>query len=101
MHVAVIQPPSCYRCFSCGICGDFKNSGDQFETCDGGVVEFGTGWWGSKPFNYDVNGNTWEKNYRDTNCPVTYDVNVTTNETYVPENPTNFTFVDPCDPAIK
>ena len=25
MHSVVIEPPSCYRCFSCGLCGDFND----------------------------------------------------------------------------
>ena len=57
---AVIQPPKCYRCHICGLCGDFKNpshdssgkSGDM-ETCSGSTVGFTAGWGPENAFAYD------------------------------------------------
>merc|ERR1711971_626449 len=107
MHVAVIQPPRCYRCHTCGICGDFKSSGSQLQTCHGSTIPFTAGWGSSNAFAYDVNGNTWEQEYRDTHCVVPDGIQTTEApkgppEVPTPELPECFPdcFEDPCDPAI-
>ena len=112
MHAVVIEPPECYRCFSCGLCGDFKRAmtGDAaqaLETCHGGEVMFEPGYTGDNAFAYDRYGNSWEYTYRRRECPVPrseLEVVATTEPAepivFVPEPPPDFEWVDPCDSAI-
>ena len=105
MHAAVIQPPSCYRCYSCGFCGDFKREGtgedwEQMETCFGGTVPFQVGWSAD---------NTWEVSFRDEGTTTTAPPEGAEPRTksptpapveYIPD-PGDLTVVDPCDHAIE
>lgn len=112
MHAVVLEPPECYQCFSCGLCGDFKreitnNVFQILETCHGGEVMFQPGYTGDNLFAYDQYGNTWEYEYRQEHCPVprNEDAVPTTDEpqepiVFVPEPPPDFEWVDPCDPEI-
>jgi len=125
MHAVVITPPPCYRCFSCGICGDFKTADKEMESCFGSTITIVEGWDDDNAFAYDANGNTWEKGFRDANCAApdpeptlnayiscvdspSLNTSTTTEEpkvteppeVYEPELPDDFEFEDPCDPAI-
>ena len=58
MHLGLIYPPSCYKCFACGLCGDFKRekSGDgwqHLETCYGGTLPYKAGWGGDNYFAFE------------------------------------------------
>lgn len=111
MHSVVIEPPSCYRCFSCGLCGDFKRemNGDvdgvnALETCHGGEVEFEAGWTADNAFAYDEHGNSWEQRYRDEYCPPLrgqFDTSTIDEPVeYIPAIPTDLQMDDLCDPTI-
>ena len=121
MHAVVLQPPACYQCFSCGLCGDFQRSiGDLMAafgqqalyTCHGGDVAFEPGWDGGNAFAYDRVGNTWEYEYRQQNCPVPRneeELEATESPgrggsevvVFVPQHPDDFEWVDPCFDSIK
>ncbi len=109
MHAVVIEPPQCYRCFSCGLCGDFKaamsvDGADSLETCHGGSVLVEPGYSGENAFAYDRYGNSWEYEYRTEHCPVPrgeVEVVATTEPIeFVPEPPPDFEWIDPCDSGI-
>ena len=126
MHAVVLQPPACYSCFSCGLCGDFMRSIGDLEalfgqqamyTCHGGDVLFEPGWGGDNAFAYDRVGNTWEYEYRQQNCPVPRneeELKATDapgsgdsgsggsgSTVFVPQQPDGFEWVDPCFDSIK
>ncbi len=49
MHFGLIHPPHCYKCFACGLCGDFKRARSvsdwqYLETCYGSTLPFKAGW---------------------------------------------------------
>ena len=111
-----IEPPECYRCFICGLCGDFKReavSGYQtIETCDGGYTTITKPGWSaalSDPFTFDLNGNTWGKSYCDDTRRRLVDLSGdlgdqdsdTSGGLYTPSLPENFTVIETCDPAIE
>ena len=61
MHYGFIHPPSCYKCFACGLCGDFKRAKtneewEHLETCYGSTLPFQWGWDGDNKFAYDEVG---------------------------------------------
>eukprot|EP01083_Nonionella_stella_P107624 311920_1 len=105
MHYLHIDPPECYRCFICGLCGDFErvstdSEWEQMETCDGGFVSYRAGWSATITEAYDINGWTWEQSYVEATCA---------NRTALPTDPIvygvsagdNFTYVPKCDPSIE
>jgi len=94
-HAVVIQPPSCYRCHICGLCGDFQSSDEQMQSCYGFAMPYTDGYSADVAFAYDINGNTWQKDYRDEHCAVGEEPD-DINE-YVSSVPENFVYVDPCD----
>eukprot|EP01083_Nonionella_stella_P282652 961806_1 len=101
MHTLYITPPDCYRCFICGLCGDFRRaaaatSRQKLETCGGGFVEYTKGWGSDNAFAYDTNGNTWEVNY----CSQTRRRLSGTSGEYTPDIG-DFTYVEPCDSSIE
>ena len=58
MHYGFIHPPSCYKCFTCGLCGDFKRakaySGWEYlETCYGSTLPYKAGWGGENYFAFE------------------------------------------------
>ena len=101
MHRMEILPLDCYQCMVCGLCGGYKTQRGawQLETCNGGSVSFSSGWSANNQFAWDLDGNTWEKEYRDDRCPIGATLKEP-NTTYV-SNITNFTVEDPCDANIK
>lgn len=118
MHAVVIEPPSCYRCFSCGLCGDFKRpmvpevaafdgegGHNALETCYGGEVPVTPGWIGDNVFAYDQNGCSWEMRFREANCPPLrgqFDsaIDGDARREYVLATAPDFQWDDPCDPEI-
>eukprot|EP01084_Bolivina_argentea_P139534 245457_1 len=99
-HTLYITPPECYKCFICGLCGDFKRSQSSgplyMETCSGGFVSYAAGWAASNAFAYDVNANTWAVDY----CSRRRRLSGTDFVEYVPDVGDDFTYVDPCDASI-
>eukprot|EP01083_Nonionella_stella_P151549 484387_1 len=99
MHYVQIQQSQCYKCFTCGLCGNFKDrmtgqDVEQIETCNGEYIDFRPGWNAHHtPEAYDIDGWTWEKSYVKNSCASTYDI---TNN-----NGNDFEYVDACDPTIK
>ena len=115
MHAVVIEPPTCYRCFACGLCGDFKRqmdtenteenaAGNVLETCYGGEVPMQSGWNGDNAFAYDQYGISWEQQYRDENCPpIRGEFDTADSESdieYICAPPPDFQYADECDPEI-
>eukprot|EP01083_Nonionella_stella_P143310 445179_1 len=101
MHYLQITPPECYKCFICGLCGDFTNKATgglwkRLQTCNGGFTSYRSGWSAAITEAYDVNGMSWEYSYVQDNCSI--DATVTIEETYAPEIANIETeHVDPCD----
>eukprot|EP01084_Bolivina_argentea_P252222 423303_1 len=100
MHLMTVIPPACYKCYICGLFGDFQStSHNNMQRCDGGNYIYGSGWdLDSTPEVFDVNAWTWEKTYVENNCPI----NGTRrrrlqNSEYSAYIPSNFEYVDPCD----
>lgn len=71
----------------------------EMETCDGGVVEFQSGWAEDNEFAFDLYGNTWEKDYRDLFCPVDGSP-VQTIAEYFPDAGDDFVYQEPCNSSI-
>merc|ERR1719203_1590274 len=96
MHYVRVNPPDCYKCYTCGLLGDFQNY--DMATCDGGTVPYGgdlNAW--------DVNGWTWEKEYANEHCEVGATTTTsapgeptTTKKPYVPPPDPTFPY-DPCE----
>eukprot|EP01083_Nonionella_stella_P202147 738785_1 len=93
-HHLTIEPTDCYKCVTCGLCGDFKRVAqnesdyDRLETCDGSYVTYRSGSSEGIIEAFDVYGMSWEQSYVEDNCQG--DVGSTT--LYVP-NTTGFTFL--------
>eukprot|EP01083_Nonionella_stella_P316377 1146833_1 len=93
-HHLTIEPTDCYKCVTCGLCGDFKRVAqnesdyDRLETCDGSYVTYRSGSSEGIIEAFDVYGMSWEQSYVEDNCQG--DVGSTT--PYVP-NTTGFTFL--------
>eukprot|EP01084_Bolivina_argentea_P315324 546272_1 len=74
-HCIRVEPPQCYKCYTCGLLGDFYNSIDRgstdyhrLQTCDGNDMMITRGWYGeSEATAYDSTGLTWQKTYMETN----------------------------------
>eukprot|EP01083_Nonionella_stella_P048819 130317_1 len=112
MHYLQITPPFCYKCHSCGLCGDFKSEStgetiEFLETCDGYSIGYRAGWSATIEEAYDCNALSWEKSVVD-NC--TNDETPTppapgsTPAPVVPYTPfigDDFAYVPPCDPSIE
>jgi len=70
----VIEQASAFKCASCGLCGNFKDSVDptsetqQLERCDGSMVTFPSGDDADVAELYDPDGWTWEKNFVENEC---------------------------------
>merc|ERR1719245_1731089 len=63
MNYVRVDVPECYRCFTCGLFGDFQ--GFDMQTCDGqGTVDYG-GWKNA----WDERAWTRERTYVEVNCP--------------------------------
>ena len=98
MHYTSINVPSAFKCYSCGLCGDFNifSSGlttEEMEACDGTMVSYRAGWvYTSTPEAYDTYGWTWEKAFVDNSCNNNYD---NTDNMLDNEDPE-----DPCSDAV-
>jgi len=70
----VIEQAPAFKCASCGLCGNFKDSVDltsdtqQLERCDGSMVTFPSGDDADVAELYDPDGWTWEKNFVENEC---------------------------------
>ena len=99
MHSVVLLPPDCYKCYSCGLCGDFKHVGGEMETCYGSIVSFEPGSSGDNAFAHDAHGNSWEKHFRDENCAISQMV---PQSQYTPRVSEDFVYEAPaCDESIR
>eukprot|EP01083_Nonionella_stella_P180253 642262_1 len=106
MHYLQITPPECYRCFICGLCGDFANKAtygvwERVQTCNGGFTSYRAGYSAAITEAYDVNGWSWEYSYVEANCNATDagDGSGTVDpEPYFPA-PLADPIVEPCDNA--
>eukprot|EP00485_Elphidium_margaritaceum_P019848 CAMPEP_0202726192 /NCGR_PEP_ID=MMETSP1385-20130828/184485_1 /ASSEMBLY_ACC=CAM_ASM_000861 /TAXON_ID=933848 /ORGANISM="Elphidium margaritaceum" /LENGTH=760 /DNA_ID=CAMNT_0049392407 /DNA_START=105 /DNA_END=2383 /DNA_ORIENTATION=+ len=94
-----IYPPQCFRCFTCGLCGSFKEyDGNTMPTCNGGLVTVQNNY-GS--FAYDENGNTYDAEYcADTGARRRRLVGDSLGELYVPDLG-DFVPVDGCDDLYR
>eukprot|EP01083_Nonionella_stella_P256887 879898_1 len=98
-----IKPPTCYKCFICGLCGDFKREAaishlQKLETCDGGFVNYVAGWESHDDFAHDLTGNTWGVSYCSRmrrRLSGSYG-----DDQYLPDVGDDFTYVEPCDSYI-
>eukprot|EP01083_Nonionella_stella_P263575 895219_1 len=104
MHYLQIAPPFCYKCHSCGLCGDFKraSSGDTYEdleTCGGGMAQYRDGWSADITEAYDCNAYGWEKGYVGEFC--SQEGASPLNGTYTPFIGPDFVYVPPCDLVIE
>eukprot|EP01083_Nonionella_stella_P163213 536457_1 len=103
MHHLVIAPTDCYKCVTCGLCGDFKRATrnetdyERLETCDGKYVSYGSGWDEDTVEAYDVYGMGWERSYVQDNCVGHKQTNVT----YAPYIPPSFNFIGACDATLE
>merc|ERR1711971_490179 len=96
MHYVRVNPPTCYKCASCGLFGDFMDF--TMQTCDGRIMD-GFGGWDNA---WDERGWTWEKTFYKEHCPVpppdatttTAGPNATPSPVYIP--PTDPPYEDPC-----
>merc|ERR1719507_1318682 len=96
MHYVRVNPPTCYKCASCGLFGDFMDF--TMQTCDGRIMD-GFGGWDNA---WDERGWTWEKTFYNEHCPVpppdatttTEGPNATPSPVYIP--PTDPPYEDPC-----
>jgi len=115
MHSLVIDVPTNYRCFICGLCGDFQRtrpggSHDELITCKGGLETYQSGWSASNAFAYDLHGNTWGFEYVNEQCPL-YELDTRANARrrliadedliYTPDVGPDFVYVSPCDASIE
>eukprot|EP01084_Bolivina_argentea_P200533 342907_1 len=66
MHDIIIEPPQCYKCTTCGLCGTFNIPDWTMPNCYGDTFPFsaGTFWYNA----YDANAWTYEQNYIEQNC---------------------------------
>ncbi len=66
MHSIIIEPPNCYKCTTCGLCGTFNIPDWTMPDCHGEtfIYQSGTFW----PTAYDANGWTWEQTYIEEKC---------------------------------
>eukprot|EP01084_Bolivina_argentea_P072490 131624_1 len=103
IHVISVIPPACYKCYICGLFGDFQsNTPTNMQRCDGSDQTYTGDWTQHAPAAYDMNGWGWEKEYVKTNCPI--DANLPRrlqNNEYQIAIPDEFVYIDPCPSRIK
>jgi len=98
MHYVQIEQHPKYKCYSCGLCGNFKMGltgakQEKMETCDGNYVKYQEGDnVHLTPEAYDYHGWTWEVGFRNKECH-TYDIKDNLGNDWV--------WTPPCDPAIE
>ena len=84
-----------YKCYTCGLLGDFRTQELELEQCDGNTFTINNDDENQK---FSPNGWTWSKEYVVNNCKDRRRRGLLQVADSLPDN---FTYVNPCDESIK